>query len=253
MPHTPRHHKELADLHQHRTAISLRSPHAQLSQQHKKHLVLLCMDMPRKFPVDPCHLDVLIINLAHYPRRPQLHNSFTRELQRYGLVLRHETVSQRDIYLVAETGADCNLVATLCTATVQHGRSCLSLHASQKAVCLRSVAAVRLKSALRHSASLLIRALGSGSNLFAVAAIPEYTRRAHDRLQVSPWAARRCKLQGSVNTLRPVQFSSSQRMVQPHFYSPKTRETPRFFVLRSNPLRNTFQQGPQQLSSAVLH
>ena len=52
--------------------------------------------------------------------------------------------------LVAETGADGDLVTALCTTTVEDGGAGLGLHAGQETVGLRAVAAVGLESTLRH-------------------------------------------------------------------------------------------------------
>jgi hypothetical protein len=65
--------------------------------------------------------------------------------------------------LVAETGADGDLVTALGAAAAEHGCTCLGLHAGKKAVGLGAVAAVRLKGALRHDKKLL-RQVDSCSN-----------------------------------------------------------------------------------------
>jgi hypothetical protein len=57
--------------------------------------------------------------------------------------------------LVAVAGTHGDALAALGAATRKHGCSCLGLHPRQKAVCLRPMAAVRLKCALGHSTALL--------------------------------------------------------------------------------------------------
>jgi hypothetical protein len=57
--------------------------------------------------------------------------------------------------LVAEAGADGDLVTALGAAAVQDGGACLGLHAGKEAVGLGAVAAVRLKGTLRHDKKLL--------------------------------------------------------------------------------------------------
>ena len=59
--------------------------------------------------------------------------------------------------LVAETGADGDLVTALGTTTVEDGGTGLGLHAGQETVGLRAVAAVGLESTLRHGIKLLRR------------------------------------------------------------------------------------------------
>ena len=59
--------------------------------------------------------------------------------------------------LVAETGADGDLVTALGTTTVEDGGTGLGLHAGQETVGLRAVAAVGLESTLRHGTKLLRR------------------------------------------------------------------------------------------------
>jgi hypothetical protein len=52
--------------------------------------------------------------------------------------------------LVAETGADGDLMTALGATAAQYGCTGLGLHTGKKPVGLRAVAAVRLKGALRH-------------------------------------------------------------------------------------------------------
>ena len=77
--------------------------------------------------------------------------------------------------LVAETGADGDLVTAFGPTTAEDGGTCLGLHAGKKAVGLGAVAAIGLKGTLRHDKNscgrrvLLLK-------LLAIAAISEYTR-----------------------------------------------------------------------------
>jgi hypothetical protein len=59
--------------------------------------------------------------------------------------------------LVAETGADGDLMTALGAAAAEHCGTCLRLHAGEEAVGLRAMAAVGLKSTLRHNKKLLRR------------------------------------------------------------------------------------------------
>ncbi len=59
--------------------------------------------------------------------------------------------------LVAETGAYGDLVTALGAATAENSGSCLGLHAGKKAVGLGAMAAIGLKSTLRHDKKLLRR------------------------------------------------------------------------------------------------
>jgi hypothetical protein len=73
--------------------------------------------------------------------------------------------------LVAETGADSDLVTALGTAAIEDGGTCLGLHAGEKAVGLGAVAAVGLEGTLRHGKKLLrqdrflLKLLGCCNNL----------------------------------------------------------------------------------------
>ena len=67
--------------------------------------------------------------------------------------------------VVAETGADGDLVASLGAPAAQHCCARFSLHTGKKPVGLRAVAAVGLKGTLRHLTRLLL-------NLFAVCNSP---------------------------------------------------------------------------------
>jgi hypothetical protein len=70
--------------------------------------------------------------------------------------------------VVAETGTDGNLVASLGTPAAQHGCARLGLHAGQKPVCLRAMAAVRLKGALRHIVKLLLNLFSGLQQSFSI-------------------------------------------------------------------------------------
>ena len=59
--------------------------------------------------------------------------------------------------LVAETGADGDLVTALRATAAEHCGTCLGLHAGKEAVGLGAVATVGLKSTLRHDKKLLRR------------------------------------------------------------------------------------------------
>jgi hypothetical protein len=72
--------------------------------------------------------------------------------------------------VVAETGADGDLVAALSAPTAQHGCARLGLHAGKKPVGLRAVAAVGLESTLRHWTGLLLNL-----SLLRYATVIQYT------------------------------------------------------------------------------
>jgi hypothetical protein len=59
--------------------------------------------------------------------------------------------------LVAESGADGDLVTALGATTAENGSPGLGLHAAEETVGLRAMAAVGLKGALRHGTKLLRR------------------------------------------------------------------------------------------------
>jgi hypothetical protein len=59
--------------------------------------------------------------------------------------------------LVAEACADGDLVTALGAAAAEDGCACLGLHTSKKAVGLGAMAAIGLKSTLRHDKKLLRR------------------------------------------------------------------------------------------------
>ena len=59
--------------------------------------------------------------------------------------------------LVAETCADGDLVTALGATAAEDGGACLGLHAGKKAVGLGAMAAIGLKSTLRHDKKLLRR------------------------------------------------------------------------------------------------
>ena len=61
------------------------------------------------------------------------------------------------VELVAEAGADGDLVTALGATAAEHCGTCLGLHAGKEAVSLGAVAAVGLKGTLRHDKKLLRR------------------------------------------------------------------------------------------------
>jgi hypothetical protein len=61
------------------------------------------------------------------------------------------------VELVAEAGADGDLVTALGATAAEHCGTCLGLHAGKEAVSLGAVTAVGLKSTLRHDKKLLRR------------------------------------------------------------------------------------------------
>jgi hypothetical protein len=67
-----------------------------------------------------------------------------------------ETMRARRGLVVAETGADGDLVAALGTAPAKYGCARLGLHPGKKPVGLRAVAAVGLEGTLRHLTRLLL-------------------------------------------------------------------------------------------------
>jgi hypothetical protein len=77
--------------------------------------------------------------------------------------------------LVAEASADGDLVTALGATAAEDCGTCLGLHASEEAVGLGAVAAVRLKGTLRHDKNSCGRR-GLLHKLLAIAAISEYTR-----------------------------------------------------------------------------
>jgi hypothetical protein len=72
-------------------------------------------------------------------------------------LLQHFCVPEVVKELVAETGADGDLVTALGATTAEDGGTGLGLHAGQETVGLRAVAAVGLESTLRHGTKLLRR------------------------------------------------------------------------------------------------
>ena len=82
--------------------------------------------------------------------------------------------------LVAITSADGNPLASLCATPRQHRSTAFGLHAGAEAVRLGTVAAVRLKCALRHGTLLLIFFV---SGFAALRAVPlRRTLRARNRI-----------------------------------------------------------------------
>jgi hypothetical protein len=88
---------------------------------------------------------------------------------------RNPASSKQFMRLVAETGADGDLVTALGAAAVEDGGTGLGLHAGEKTVGLGAVAAVGLEGTLRHGTELLQQEPGSCSNFWGVATILEYT------------------------------------------------------------------------------
>ena len=76
--------------------------------------------------------------------------------------------------LVAETGADGDLMTALGAAAAEDGGACLGLHAREEAVGLGAVTAIGLKGTLRHDKKLLRQEIAPAQTL-AIAAISEYT------------------------------------------------------------------------------
>ena len=92
-------------------------------------------------------------------------------------VLTHKLRKQN---LIAEARTDRNLMPALGAPPAQHGSPCLGLHAGQKPVGLRAMAAVRLKGTLRHFTSLLL-------NLVDAATVFQYTGLFSASLQRTPY------------------------------------------------------------------
>src|SRR5437764_8034494 len=96
------------------------------------------------------------------------------------------TLRSRGQRLVAETGADGDLVAALGATAAEHSGAGLGLHAGKKAVGLGPVTAIGLKGTLRHDKNscgrrqLLLKFL-------AIAAISKYTRS--NRIFPAKWSA----------------------------------------------------------------
>lgn len=117
--------------------------------------------------------------------------------------------------LVAETSGDSDLVATLCTATVEYRCACFGLHAGQKAMRLGTVAAVGLESTLRHeNYSWAPRAtVALGSDLECV------SKRVLLALRLFPWKGFRQRVSVEKNSSR-LPNCTRQRLVGegfPHF------------------------------------
>src|ERR1035437_2575396 len=70
--------------------------------------------------------------------------------------------------VVAETGADGDLVASFGTPAAQHGCARLGLHAGKKPVGLRAVTAVGLEGTLRHLTRLLLNLFFAVCNSLSV-------------------------------------------------------------------------------------
>jgi hypothetical protein len=137
--------------------------------ENAEHLVLVLMRVPGELALDSGHLDVLIVDLP------------TTRGDNHSLRAGHASSNEIDTVwllggdrLIAETGADGDLVTAFGAAAAEDGGACLGLHAREEAVGLGAVAAVRLKGTLRHDKNscgrrrLLLK-------LLAIAAISEYT------------------------------------------------------------------------------
>jgi hypothetical protein len=84
-----RYDKELAGEYGDRTAICLGAPDAEVTTENEEHLVLVVMSVPGELSLNPCHFDVLVVDLTYDSRRPELFESGTREFQRDGVLLQH--------------------------------------------------------------------------------------------------------------------------------------------------------------------
>jgi len=160
MPHATRYDEELAGAHRYRSAICIRPANRKHPTEHQEHLVLVLMGVPGKLTKHLRHFDVLVVDLPDDSRRPKLVQSGARQFQRdwilLGLLLFELRIRSHPSHeLVAVTGADGNLVTALGAATAQNSSTRLCLHAAQKAMGLRTVAAVGLKGTLRHDKKLL--------------------------------------------------------------------------------------------------
>jgi hypothetical protein len=168
--------EEFARMKRHGAAVCFGAADAKEPTENQEHLVLVLMRVPRELSLYLGHLDVLIVDLTDDSRRPMLSECGTRKFKRdrgllpfeFGLRRRHGKE------LVAETGADGDLVTAFGAATAENGGASFGLHTSKKAVGLGAVTAVRLKGTLRHDKNSCGRR-GLPLKLLAVAAISEYT------------------------------------------------------------------------------
>ena len=159
---TPGDDEKLTDAQRHRPAIGFRTADAEEAAKYKKHLVLVLMRVPGELALNLGNFDVLIVDLTDDPWRPKLVESGAREFERdrgqlRRLLFEFGARRHRGNELVAETGADGNLVTALGAAAVENGGARLGLHAREEAVGLGAVAAVGLKGTLRHDKKLLRR------------------------------------------------------------------------------------------------
>jgi len=140
------HYEELTGTDEDGSAVGSFAADAQTSMEDEKHLVLAFMRVPGKLSLDLRYLDVLIINPAYDTRRPKFGQLRACLLQRDGAGLH----GKNGVKLVAETGADGDLVTALGAAAAQNGASGLAGHAAQEAMNLRAAAAIGLKGTLGH-------------------------------------------------------------------------------------------------------
>jgi hypothetical protein len=175
--------EELTRTEKYGTAICFGAADAEESTEDEKHLVLMFMRVPGELALYLCHFDVLIVDLTDDSRRPQLPESGAGKFEGDGVLLGllglllFEFVFRRHRGegLVAETGADGDLVTALGATTAEDGGAGLGLHAREEAVGLGAVTAVGLKGTLRHDKNSCGRRR-LPLKLLAIAAISEYTR-----------------------------------------------------------------------------
>jgi hypothetical protein len=171
--------EELARADRNRATVRFGSADVEQATENQEHLVLVLMRVPGGLALHLRDLDVLIVDPTNDSRRPKFFESGTRKFERDGVLLglllfefclrRH-----RSNGLVAEAGADCDLVTALGAAAAEDGGACLGLHAREEAVGLGAVAAVGLEGTLRHDKNSCGRR-GLLLKLLAIAAISEYT------------------------------------------------------------------------------
>jgi hypothetical protein len=96
---------------------------------------------PRGTPLKGFLSCVLMVAVSHDSRRPWI-----KVLSAVSSLVSEEKLES----LVAETGADGDLVTALGAAAAEDGCTCFGLHAGEEAVGLGAVAAVGLEGTLRH-------------------------------------------------------------------------------------------------------
>jgi hypothetical protein len=138
---------------------------------------------------------------------------------------------------VAETSAHGNLVTALGTPAAQHGCSGLGLHAGQKPVGFRAMAAIWLEGTLRHWTSLLLN-LFTGCN-----SLPVYLKAS--AVQKKPakeraYSGRKIRQFNRPTDPQRMRFSRLHsiftRNGATQLLTPDHLKTARFSVLTSNPL-----------------